>query len=348
MVLGIFLSHSHRDQAIAEALATLIGDLFGDKVTIAYSSDQKAGGGIPPGAQWLPWILEHITAANRTFALLTPNSMHRPWVLWESGAAAGVALGAQKDIPVVPITFGLKDDDIPSPFSSAQIIRGDSKESGGITRLLQDLNTGLGEPLTRKAFTSTVASSLPTFLAAIDAALKGTSLVESVLASIPSLFSAANLAGRWATTYTFSSGEKVRHHADISELVAESGRWVRATNHAPRTEGRKQPFLNEIEAEVANRHLIGRWRNRSDTRYFGAVHLAVLTGENVMEGYYTSFESDVATNVGRWKWVRLDSASAPIDLKNVTLKDPAAVHQALDVLSAQDAPIALENIVETK
>ena len=347
MALAIFLSHSHRDQAIAEALAVLIRDLFGPTVSVAYSSDQKAGGGIPPGAQWLPWILEHITAANRTFALLTPNSMRRPWVLWESGAAAGVAL-AQKEIPVVPITFGLKDDDIPGPFSSAQIIRGDAKESDGITRLLQALNTDLGEPLTPKAFTSTVASSLPTFLAAIDAALKGTSPVESVLASIPSLFSAASLAGWWATTYTFSSEETVRHHADISELVAESGRWVRATNHAPRTEGCKQPFLNEIEAEVANNHLIGHWRHRSDLRYFGAVHLAVLIGENVMEGHYTSFESGDATSVGPWKWVRLDLAGAPIDLKNVTLKDPAAVHEALRVLRAQDAPIALETIVETK
>ena len=169
-----------------------------------------------------------------------------------------------------------------------------------------------------------------------------------MLASIPSLFSAASLAGWWATTYTFSSEETVRHHADISELVAECGRWVRAINHAPRTEGCKQPFLNEIKAEVANNHLIGHWRHRSDMRYFGAVHLAVLTGENVMEGHYTSFESGDATSVGPWKWVRLDSASAPIDLKNVTLKDPAAVHEALRVLRTQDAPIALETIVETK
>lgn len=233
MALAIFLSHSHRDQAVAEALAVLIGDLFGDKVSIAYSSDQKAGGGIPPGAQWLPWILDHITAADRTFALFTPNSMHRPWVLWESGAAAGVALGAQKEIPVVPITFGLKDDDIPSPFSSAQIIRGDSKESGGIKRLLQDLNTSLGEPLTDTAFSLTVTGSLPKFLAAIDAAVKSTSPAESVLASIPSLFSATNLAGRWATTYSFSSGEAVRHHADISEQRIEKRRLRRGVRFAP-------------------------------------------------------------------------------------------------------------------
>jgi hypothetical protein len=56
MALKIFLSHSHDDRAIAAALASLIGDLFGDMVGVSYSSDQNAGGGIPPGAQWLPWI----------------------------------------------------------------------------------------------------------------------------------------------------------------------------------------------------------------------------------------------------------------------------------------------------
>jgi hypothetical protein len=349
MALAIFLSHSHHDRAIAGALASLVADLFGNKVSVDYSSDQNAGGGIPPGAQWLPWILTHITAADRTFVLLTPNSMHRPWVLWESGAAAGVALGAQKPSPVVPITFGIKDDDIPSPFSSAQVIRGDSSEAGGITRLLQDMNEALGAPLSAKAFTSTLDDYLPPFLAKIEQALKSTSPLESVLASIPHLFSAADLAGLWATTYTFSSGGTVRHHADISELVAESDRRVRATNHAPQTENRRRPFLNEIEAEVANRHLIGHWRNRSDTRYFGAVHLAVLTGECVMEGHYTSFESDVTTNVGRWKWVRLDTTmSVPVDLKTLTLQNPAAVHAALAAHSGRDGPIALDAIVEKK
>ena len=44
----------------------------------------------------------------------------------------------------------------------------------------------------------------------------------------------------------------------------------------PRTEGRSAPFRNAIEAQLAGRHLIGTWRNGSDTRYFGTMQLAVL------------------------------------------------------------------------
>ena len=51
MALKIFLSHSHQDQAIAAALAGLLGDLFRSKVSVDYSSDQNAGGGIPPGVR---------------------------------------------------------------------------------------------------------------------------------------------------------------------------------------------------------------------------------------------------------------------------------------------------------
>jgi hypothetical protein len=350
MALVVFLSHSHHDRTIAAALARLIGNIFDDRVSVDYSSDQTTGGGIPPGALWLPWILDHITSADRTFVLLTPNSMHRPWLLWESGAAAGVALAAQKPNPVVPITFGMKDDDVPSPFSSAQAVKGDSDGPGGVRRILQDLNRALGSPLQAIALNSAMKDYCPGFVEEISRALKSTSPLESVLAPIPHLFSAEKLVGLWVTTFTFTSdGDAVRHHADISELIAESDRRVRAINHAPQTEKHKRPFFNEIEAEIANRHLIGHWKNRSDERYFGTVHLAVLSGECVMEGRYTSFHTDVATSAGNWKWVRLETAAGgPVDLKALTLRHPAAIHASLADHSGGDGPIALDTLVEKK
>src|SRR6185436_16798694 len=113
--LQIFLSHSTGDRVIAEALKKLLEDLFGkNRVRIDFSSDQEAGGGIAPGANWLTWITDKITQDDRTYVLLTPSSMRKPWVLWESGAAAGVALAtkrpapsmtpADQPSPVVPIT----------------------------------------------------------------------------------------------------------------------------------------------------------------------------------------------------------------------------------------------------
>jgi hypothetical protein len=347
MLLKIFMSHSHDDRAIADALASLIKDLFEEMVTVSYSTDQNAGGGISPGAQWLPWILERITEADTTLVLLTPNSLKRAWVLWESGAAAGVALAAGKKDSVVPITFGMKDGDIPSPLASAQAIRGDSEGDNGIIRLIQRLNGAVVHPLPAKALKAAVRDSLPPFLETVTTALQGASPVQSVLASIPHLFSASALAGLWATAYTFSSGGAVRHHADISQLTAESERRVRATNHAPLTENHRRAFFNEIEAEVANRHLIGHWRNLSDTRYFGAIHLAVLPGECMMRGFYTTFANDVVTKVGDWIWVKLENMPE-IDLKATTLRSPGSVYEVLTTHPESDGAIALEAILEKR
>ena len=347
MALKIFLSHSHDDRVIADALASLIEDVFDDAVSVSYSSDEGAGEGIPPGDPWLSWILGNITAADKTFVLLTPNSMQRPWVLWESGAASGVALGAGKETSVVPITFGLKDTDIPSPLASAQAIRGDSREEGGVRRLLQALNDGL-KRLPAKALTSTLDDYVPPFLDTIEKTLKSAWPLESVLASIPPLFPVSKLEGLWATTYQFQSKEKLAHHADISRLRASADRRVRAINHASRTENHKRPFENDIEAELANRHLIGHWRNRNDTRYFGAVHLAVLSGECVMEGQYTSLANDVATNGGDWKWVKLDTAMTDEELKTVSLKHPKEVYDVLTSHAGSDGAIALDAILEKK
>ena len=60
----------------------------------------------------------------------------------------------------------------------------------------------------------------------------------------------------------------------------------------------RRPFRNEIDAELAGRHLIGEWRNTSDTRYYGTMQLAVLPGEIVMEGYYAGVGSDVEVSTG--------------------------------------------------
>src|SRR5947199_214928 len=112
-----------------------------------------------------------------------------------------------------------------------------------------------------------------------------------------------------------------QYHAGIACIIG-SGRWVAATNHppAPRSGDRAAPFCNQMEAQIVNRHLLGHWKNTSDTRYFGAVHLAVLPGESVMEGHYTGFASDIAVSTGFWRWVRLAPESvAAADLAAVIL-----------------------------
>jgi hypothetical protein len=90
--MKVFLSHSTRDTEIAAALRKLLVDVFGDRVGVSFSSDQEPGGGIEAGKKWRDWINKEIAEAEQTHVLLTTNSLSRPWILWESGVAAGVSL----------------------------------------------------------------------------------------------------------------------------------------------------------------------------------------------------------------------------------------------------------------
>ena len=143
----------------------------------------------------------------------------------------------------------------------------------------------------------------------------------------PPGFAASVLAGEWLTCYQFPHDGGQLHHADLATVTAAEAP-LRAVNHppAPRTEGRAVPFQNEVEAELASRHLVGHWRNTSDTRYFGQLHLAVLPGETVLDGYFTGFASDVAVSLGRWRWVRVDLG--PADPPEISLADPAVLYRS--------------------
>jgi hypothetical protein len=167
-----------------------------------------------------------------------------------------------------------------------------------------------------------------------------------LLDPVPHSFPAQALAGYWLTCYDFPHAGKRLYHADVARVAAESDRRVKVTNHPPepRTEGRAFPFRNEIEAQLVSRHLIGHWRNTSDTRYFGGLHLAVLPGETVMEGYYTGFASDIGVSEGRWRWARLGVGLETTP--RVTLWEPSALHALVAERSQDDAPLALADIGE--
>lgn len=171
----------------------------------------------------------------------------------------------------------------------------------------------------------------------------------NLLAGIAPSFPIATLAGAWVTGYQF--GDPVKHHVDIAHVVVASDRMVTVQNFPPepRTEAHSVPYRNEIEAELVNRHLIGFWKNTIDSRYFGAIHLAVLPGEAVMKGYYTSFNSDIEVGLGPWKWVKLDPQSlASVDLSEVELPEPGTVYSVLERHSEYDALLTLNEILEDR
>jgi hypothetical protein len=182
-----------------------------------------------------------------------------------------------------------------------------------------------------------------------DQILGGERSIGSIVGLIPPSFSAEALCGHWVTSFQFGSGPDRKRHVDIAQISAVSDRFMTITNHppTPRSEGRASPFRNDLEAQLANRHLVGHWKNSNDTRYFGTFHLAVLSGETVMAGYYTGFGSDIEVSTGTWKWVRLDADSiADVDLSKVGLRDPVELGALIEDHSQYDSPMTLTDIEE--
>src|SRR5690348_16599980 len=102
---SIFISHTHTDQAIADAFRGAMRTIFGERVTVKYSTNKELEGGIKPGEDWFRWIGEQVRAAKAALILLTPSSIQKPWVLWEAGAVAGAVLasadnGARSLMPI--------------------------------------------------------------------------------------------------------------------------------------------------------------------------------------------------------------------------------------------------------
>jgi hypothetical protein len=74
---------------LAEAFANLLTDASGGFLKAFQSSDRKGGAGIEFGAEWYSEIMSKIDDATNVVALLTPNSLDRPWILYEAGVAKG-------------------------------------------------------------------------------------------------------------------------------------------------------------------------------------------------------------------------------------------------------------------
>jgi len=166
---------------------------------------------------------------------------------------------------------------------------------------------------------------------------------SGLLGSIPSLLNLDRFAGLWATSFVFDD----THHVDLTTVVVDKrGLTARNSPPAPRTEGRAVGYYNDLSLSVAGRHLIGTWRNSSDSYYYGAVHLAILPSETVMDGYYTSVLSDTQVVADRWRWVRVDpQTSLGVDLTNATLGDPAELYDVLTAHGPAAPPISLSRLV---
>lgn len=109
---GIFISHAHADQEIADVIRKKLRRFFANGVPIFLSPNAIAA-----GKDWLREI-EKALKCRVLLVLLTPNSLTRPWLWFEVGACWEAHRNNQTTI--LPVTIGLTPEDIPAPLDQIQ------------------------------------------------------------------------------------------------------------------------------------------------------------------------------------------------------------------------------------
>lgn len=98
----VFISHDSRDAPIAEAFSKLLSSATAGMLKTFRSSDRKGSQGFEYGVEWFPELMKKLGLACDVVCLLTNNSLERPWILFEAGAAKGGF-----EIPVHGLVIGI-------------------------------------------------------------------------------------------------------------------------------------------------------------------------------------------------------------------------------------------------
>jgi TIR domain len=113
-VASIFMSFIHEEESTANYVQEFIHEVLGDGVDSFRSSDETA---IYAGEDWMGRIFEELKAAKILISMLSPDSVKRPWINFEAGAAW------MNNTRVIPVCFGgLTISDLPKPYSSLQAV----------------------------------------------------------------------------------------------------------------------------------------------------------------------------------------------------------------------------------
>ena len=179
----VFLSLTSADAELANAIRRVFQKCFGNRVIIFDSTSRELRGGVGHGEDWFEWIGVRLRECDFAFFLVTPLSMNKPWIVWEAGAAYGIALstGGDRVRKIRPIIYQIEEDKIPSPFKSlrVQFKRGD--DFGDVKVLFAELVEHFRDLLTSdqlKEINNGLDGHIRTYLKHVSAGLTKAPLFE--------------------------------------------------------------------------------------------------------------------------------------------------------------------------
>jgi hypothetical protein len=111
----IFISFIHEEEEYATCVQRFLEETLGGDFKPFLSSDKWQ---VHAGELWLDRIVSELREAKVVISMLSPESVKRPWINFEAGAAFMSAT-----CTLIPVCFnGLTKDGLPKPYSSIQAV----------------------------------------------------------------------------------------------------------------------------------------------------------------------------------------------------------------------------------
>jgi hypothetical protein len=137
---SVFMSFIHEEESAAKHVHDFIHQILGQTINTFISSDKNA---IYAGEDWMKRILDELKTTKVLVSMLSPDSVNRPWINFEAGAAT--ALQAK----VISVCIGgLKINQLPKPYSSLQAVEIDTHE--GAYYLISSIAHHLSSPIPKR------------------------------------------------------------------------------------------------------------------------------------------------------------------------------------------------------
>ena len=138
----VFLSHSHSDRKLSEALQALVASAYSGLVEVFTTADVSPAGGLQPGDEWYTRLHAELVKSESVWVLATETSIARPWVYWEAGVGRALCTGG-----VVVLRVGLGATEVPPPLSALQSYDGLNSGPDGIGTMLSKIADRIGMSL---------------------------------------------------------------------------------------------------------------------------------------------------------------------------------------------------------
>lgn len=150
---NIFISHITQEAESAISLQEHLVENFGEQIRVFVASHERS---IAPGDDWFKKITENLKTADVMLVLCSPESVGRPWIQFESGAA-----WFNDSTTVVFVCYnGMSPNSLPQPMNRLQAIKaiGEEERELDLEKVVEFVEkrfgltrTGISQPALLKA-----------------------------------------------------------------------------------------------------------------------------------------------------------------------------------------------------